>query len=294
MNLQEQLSQCLNSYATDGLYTIGGIPAEKLTNAIQNFPIDARDTVLALIDATVMGSCKKGIAFGLRGAYWKNDWTTKTQRNFMTWDELSSIDHMISTNTFDLILGPGNACNLSGANVKPAQAANLLLQLIAVYDDFKQAENTQQPHAPVLAPTQPSPVATPAIAAPTTAPSQDLYQAGLIKAFAAMICADGVLDDAEIELAVQFLEADDAIQSKSAAMEDLTSLIESLHGEFEKSKPLFKLKCSKLVAQIREEITGPSREHAKVMISELFDQVRQSDTPDNKEMHDKLIAALSA
>ena len=200
MNLEDQLARSLNSFATDGLFVIGGIPHDKLCNAIQNFPIDPRDTVLALIDATVMGSCKKGMAFGLRGVYWKNDWTTKTQRNYMSWDELSSIKHLIGAKSFDVILGPGNACNLS---------------------------------------------------------------------------------------------AEDNIADKAAAIESLTTVIEELRAEYAKSKPLFKLKCSKLIAQVRDEITGPSREHARVMLEGMLGETKDSADAANREVFDKLMAALA-
>jgi len=293
MNLEQQLTQCLRSYATDGLYIFGGIPPQKLANAIQNFPIDARDTVLALIDATVMGSCKKGMAFGLRGAYWKNDWTTQSQRSFLSWEELSRIKHLIGPKSFDVILGPGNACNLSGANVKPPQAANLLHQLIDVYNDFK-AAGQPTTVAPALvqttviestAPTLPSPAAS--------LPAPDRYATGLPKALAIMICADGELEDGEIELAVQFLEADEAIVDKAAALETLTNLIEDLRAEYAKSKPLFKLKCSKLIAQVRDEIVGLSREHARVMLEGLLGEAKYSADSANREVYDKLMAALA-
>ena len=67
MSLEEQLGQCLRSYASDDLYVAGSIPPDKLSNATQYFPIDVRDVVFALLDTTVMGSCKHGMAFGMRG-----------------------------------------------------------------------------------------------------------------------------------------------------------------------------------------------------------------------------------
>lgn len=298
MNLEDQLARSLNSFATDGLFVIGGIPHDKLSNAIQNFPIDPLDTVLALIDATVMGSCKKGMAFGLRGVYWKNDWTTKTQRNYMSWDELSSIKHLIGAKSFDVILGPGNACNLSGAYVKPPQASNLLHQLIDVYNDFKAASQQQQTAQPVVdVPAVQQTVveqAVPALPSPAaSSPAPDRYAQGLPKALAVMVCADGELEEGEIDLAVQFLEAEDNIADKAAAIESLTTVIEELRAEYAKSKPLFKLKCSKLIAQVRDEITGPSREHARVMLEGMLGETKDSADAANREVFDKLMAALA-
>lgn len=295
MNFEDQLAQCLSSYAMDDLYIIGGIPPEKLSNAIQNFPIDARDTVLALIDSTLTGSCKKGMAFGLRGAYWKNDWTTKTQRTFMRWDELSAIDHMIGSKTFDITLGPGNLCNLSGSHVKPAQAANLLRQLISVYNDFNASEQQSQALiqvAPMVTITAES-ASHIQLSTPIPGIAKDRYAQGVSKAFAIIVCAEGELDDSQVDLAIQFLEADDDISNKASAIEAMTSLVEDLLSEYAKSRPLFKLKCSKMIAQIRDEIVGPPREHVRLMLSELVGQIKTLDNSIKKnDVGAKLLAAL--
>ena len=70
----------------DSCYTTGTIPSRKLRNAAKAFEINDPDEILFLYDATVFGSNKQGFAICKSGFYWKNDWTTPTKRNFLTWD----------------------------------------------------------------------------------------------------------------------------------------------------------------------------------------------------------------
>ena len=53
-------------------YVGKSIPADKEQNARKSYRIDADEEVIALIDATMLGSAKEGVAFGLKGIYWKN------------------------------------------------------------------------------------------------------------------------------------------------------------------------------------------------------------------------------
>lgn len=296
MDIEQQLAQCLHNYATDGLYVLDGIPPKKLCNAIQHFPIDAREKVIALIDSTVMGSCKTGMAFGLRGVYWKNDWTTQTQRNFMTWEELSGCKHLIGPKFFDVIIGPGNVCNLSGSSVKPPLASNLLRQLIDVYIDFASySQSGAQPEAIIATNSSPTQIVLQpeSIIHGGILEKSDRYSEGITKAFAIMICADGEIEESEVDLATQFIEADDEIVDKALALESLITLIEGLHAEHVKSKAIFKLKSSKMIAQVHDEIVGGARQHALVMLGELLDVTNGANNPVNRDVYDRLVVALT-
>jgi len=80
---------CQKFSKNDKSFTIhDNIPATKKANAIQHYPVDKNDQVLALLDSTVFGSAKNGLAIGLKGIYWKNDWSTSTKKNFLSWKEL--------------------------------------------------------------------------------------------------------------------------------------------------------------------------------------------------------------
>lgn len=120
----------LQKVNSSDFYISGKIPKDKLKNAISNYPIPAAEDVLALIDATVFGSAKNGMAIGLKGIYWKNDWTTDTVKNFLHWNDLIANTKQITTKGSDLILSPGCVCSLAGSSVKSKLLLDLLLSII--------------------------------------------------------------------------------------------------------------------------------------------------------------------
>ncbi|HEX8832095.1 MAG TPA: hypothetical protein VF705_13055, partial [Longimicrobium sp.] len=80
---------CQDHSFTD--FRVGGeIPEKKLRNAREHFPIPATEQVIALYDDTVFGSNKDGLAVCTTGIYWKNDWTIKTARTYLSWPQMAS------------------------------------------------------------------------------------------------------------------------------------------------------------------------------------------------------------
>lgn len=70
---REKLEAILNDSPLGGKFYVGrSIPADKEQNARKSYKIDADEKVIALIDTTMLGSAKEGLAFGLKGIYWKN------------------------------------------------------------------------------------------------------------------------------------------------------------------------------------------------------------------------------
>jgi hypothetical protein len=116
--IQEQLLTIINNINSGSYYTYGNIPSNKLQAAIQTYPVDSLDTPLALIDTTVMGSAKSGMVIGLKGIYFRNDWTTKTVKNFISWDELSKSKIPIGDGAmYCILLLPGCEFNMSGSSM---------------------------------------------------------------------------------------------------------------------------------------------------------------------------------
>ncbi|MGY0835674.1 hypothetical protein [Azospirillum argentinense] len=132
---QNDFIQCLRTYEGDDLYVLENIPAKKLKNAIRSFPIDHRDDVVALIDTTLFGSCEDGMAFTMRGIYWRNDWATDSQEHFLSWDELVGVKKGIVKKSSTVELGRGNACSFAGASTGADKARNLLIQLVTMYEE---------------------------------------------------------------------------------------------------------------------------------------------------------------
>ena len=51
-------------------YIEESIPEKKLKNAIDKYKVPFNESVIGLIDTTLFGSAKEGLAFGLKGLYW--------------------------------------------------------------------------------------------------------------------------------------------------------------------------------------------------------------------------------
>ncbi len=77
-------------YTAQNYYVGDVIPQNKLANARKRYPIPEQERVVALIDTTIFGSAKTGLAVGETGLHWRNA-NTQTQRTYMSWGELSQI-----------------------------------------------------------------------------------------------------------------------------------------------------------------------------------------------------------
>ena len=132
--LQEHLLMLINNINSNDYYPYGNIPSNKLQTAMQTYPVDPLDTPLALIDTTVMGSAKCGMVIGLKGIYFRNDWTTKTIKNFISWDELSRNTLPIGDGAMScILLTSGCEFNMSGSSMKKVVLINLLNQIVSLY-----------------------------------------------------------------------------------------------------------------------------------------------------------------
>ncbi|WP_219118634.1 hypothetical protein [Janthinobacterium sp. UMAB-56] len=132
MNMIECILGELRRFGASDFYVQGDIPAVKLRNAVENYPVPAGETVLALVDATVFGSAKNGLAFGCQGIYWKNDWASKSAKSFLSWEAVTTLVDSMYVKSGDLFFAPDCPFNLSGSQVKP-QA------LLALFEKIKKA-----------------------------------------------------------------------------------------------------------------------------------------------------------
>lgn len=95
--LVDKLTCILKYYSGENYHLRGEIPPDLFKNAHESHIVDRGDIVLALIDTTPMGSAKAGMAIGLKGICFRNNWPLETPKTFFSWDELSSINHPIFT-----------------------------------------------------------------------------------------------------------------------------------------------------------------------------------------------------
>lgn len=125
-----ELFEICVKYVSDGYYVDETIPKKKLNNARRHFPIPDGERVVALVDTTILGSSKTGLVICEGGIYWRNDWTTKTNRTFLSWKEFSQStieSERMPSSTIEL--AEGSILNLSGSSFKKADATKLLLDI---------------------------------------------------------------------------------------------------------------------------------------------------------------------
>jgi hypothetical protein len=115
----EQILSELRKFRSSDFFFDADIAPAKLRNAIEHYPIRGGETVMALVDATVFGSAKNGMAFGHSGIYWKNDWTTDTAKTFLGWDEVMQCVDTMAVKGTNFLISPGCVLNLAGSQVKP-------------------------------------------------------------------------------------------------------------------------------------------------------------------------------
>lgn len=121
----EDLIDICERYISSGYYVGDKIPESKLSNASMNFPIPPKEKVIAIVDGTILGTCKTGLAICSSGIRWKNDWKQETRNNYLMWNEFTEIK-IATSGLYNVQLGNGNFFNTSGASMKKAIIVNLL------------------------------------------------------------------------------------------------------------------------------------------------------------------------
>lgn len=126
----------------------GSIPAEKEANARKHFPIPAEEDIVALLDSTVFGSNKTGIAFAVGGIYWRSQ--TPTSNGFLSWPQFART-HMSSKGGI-VKLGDGTEISLAGASLPGPDAAALMEAVHAWAQKATEPESAAAEEAPTAEP----------------------------------------------------------------------------------------------------------------------------------------------
>lgn len=275
---KELLVKILNSVNSDGYYVGSMIPPNKLQNAIQTYPIDLNEDVLALVDTTVMGSAKTGLAIGLKGIYFRNDWTTKTSKNFLSWQELVESKSPIGDGSMGCIfLVIGCELSMSGSSMKKIVLINLLNQIInqikfnetnSVSNVVGQDNNNIQ-----------------------VIEDNDMYQNTLLQLLAIFVVADGVVDDKQVELATEIVSHDELISNVDDSLLKLAEHIERLLKLSVGSATIFKLK----IMPIMNALAGLStleKDQVKIILDGISDNIVSGSNADNmlQMAYKKLVA----
>ncbi|MGG4145498.1 helix-hairpin-helix domain-containing protein [Paenibacillus algorifonticola] len=127
ININHLIDICAG-YSGAKYYVAEMVPTKKLKNARIHFPIPANEYVIALMDTTVFGSCKRGMAIGLNGVYWRNDWTVKSHRSSLSWMEFLHA-RIKKISKYEMEFGRGDIYSVLGEAIKLDDLIQLLQRL---------------------------------------------------------------------------------------------------------------------------------------------------------------------
>lgn len=135
LSLEEKMLLVLEFYSGDNYHTKANIPLEKFNNTRENYFFDQNDVALALIDTTIFGSAKNGMVIGLRGIYFKNNWTTKTLGSFISWEKLHSNKNLVIGAEIGNIIHLIEGCDfdVSASNLAIKDIIKILRKLIDIF-----------------------------------------------------------------------------------------------------------------------------------------------------------------
>lgn len=104
------------------------IPTHKLANAMRKYPPPDGGNIIALIDTTVFGSAKTGLAISETGISWCN-LTVKTARTSLRWSEFAKLA-VQEFDRYTIMLGRGNLFTTAGGRVSQSYLQNLLTTIL--------------------------------------------------------------------------------------------------------------------------------------------------------------------
>lgn len=111
----DELLRVCAKYTGANYYVDELIPQKKLSNARSRFPIPDTERVVALLDTTVFGSNKIGMAVCESGIRWRNT-NAQTNKTRLSWDEFATVNIVDKGKlTGKIELGDGNVLELTGA-----------------------------------------------------------------------------------------------------------------------------------------------------------------------------------
>ena len=284
--LLNELMEIVHGYHGKDYHVMGEIPQRKLSASTAFHGVDPRDTVLVLLDSTVMGSAENGISITLKGIYWKNIWGVRTRKNSYTWEELSKIVNQIEIQGNEIVFEQGVQVYVP-ANYSEVSLLNLIKALTNFFIESTQSygETTNQSSQ-----NKQEEINQNIPALPSGRNASD-YCTSLINTLALCVYHSGTPDEQCLELALEFLNHDDSIIA-STAIDQMTTIIQQIENDYKKSPVFFKLKQSKLIAECK-----PVLSHEVEQLSIMVDAIREAANSEGKnkipELWAKILSRIS-
>lgn len=111
---------------TNGSWYVGEvIPEKKLRNVIDEFPIPPEEEIIAVVDCTIFGSCKIGLAICSGGLFLNNDWTGKVRKGYLTWYDFIQAE-IRADGKYNVEVTPTFIIGMSGSLLKPDELIKIL------------------------------------------------------------------------------------------------------------------------------------------------------------------------
>jgi len=112
-------------YTARDYYAWNAVPPDKLANARQSYHVPDEDDVAALLNCTVFGSAKDGLAVCTSGLYWHNQ--TEPAKH-LPWPKFSKVE-IRTRGFFQIELGPDHIFNVAGSGFGRKWALEFLKEL---------------------------------------------------------------------------------------------------------------------------------------------------------------------
>jgi len=124
---EQELQSFLQGYTSNSYFVEESLPQKKKTNILRHFPIPTEERILATVDATVFGSHKNGLVFGVSTLYANNDWTAESFSGSMSYEEFSQAK--IEVRAHSIFFGDQFRVCMSGSQMKTEYLCELLAEL---------------------------------------------------------------------------------------------------------------------------------------------------------------------
>ena len=285
----DELKQIINGFHGKDFYVVGEIPQKKLAASTAFHGVDPRDTVLVLLDSTLMGSAENGMSITLKGVYWKNMWAVKTRKTFYAWEDLVNIYESMEIVSGNVVFEPGVQFS-PPPNYPNESVLNLIRALTIFFIELNGLDSNSTSEAPSsnAQPSKPEQVALPS----NTPNAHADYETALINGLSLCVCHSGSPDEALLDLAIEFIRSEEKIQNKSLALDRLSSVMERLEVDSKKAAAFLKLSQSKLIAECKP-LSSAECEHIQIMIEGVGEAANDGAKERIKGISEKLFAVIS-
>lgn len=148
-NWGEVLTNLCAQFEGDGLFVAEHISEKKLETVQYFYPPPMGGKIIALLDVTVMGSAKCGLAISTFGLSWRNDWAgAQPGSGDMLWKDFVTMPLSGENRFLEFNLGEGNSLNVAGASFSRDRLHELLTQIQVAFQEFDKKSAPQKPKWP--------------------------------------------------------------------------------------------------------------------------------------------------